>query len=220
MARQIFLVYTFVWATNLRQRNTILEFFWVINLRYGKISYARRIVLFYLWTLSIILLNETSGQRELAVFSLIWGRGGGKGGQVVLTLTALLPLSVELCLLIGKMLAEGLESTGTPVAAPLPASPESPLNACPLSGPQVLHLYCDTCSVPICRECTMGRHGGHSFIYLQEALQDSRALTIQLLADAQQGRQAIQVSPSPPFTCFPCSFLHIKPFLLPFRWHV
>lgn len=41
----------------------------------------------------------------------------------------------------------------------------------------------------------MGRHGGHSFIYLQEALQDSRALTIQLLADAQQGRQAIQVSP-------------------------
>uniref|UniRef100_H0XDA8 E3 ubiquitin-protein ligase TRIM71 n=2 Tax=Otolemur garnettii TaxID=30611 RepID=H0XDA8_OTOGA len=59
---------------------------------------------------------------------------------------------------------------------------------------QVLHLYCDTCSVPICRECTMGRHGGHSFIYLQEALQDSRALTIQLLADAQQGRQAIQLS--------------------------
>lgn len=79
----------------------------------------------------------------------------------------------------------------------LPPSPLAPnlLNACPLSGPQVLHLYCDTCSVPICRECTMGRHGGHSFIYLQEALQDSRALTIQLLADAQQGRQAIQVSP-------------------------
>lgn len=63
-----------------------------------------------------------------------------------------------------------------------------------LSGPQVLHLYCDTCSVPICRECTLGRHGGHSFAYLQDALQDSRALTIQLLADAQQGRQAIQVS--------------------------
>lgn len=40
----------------------------------------------------------------------------------------------------------------------------------------------------------MGRHVGHSFIYLQEALQDSRTLTIQLLADAQQGRQAIQVN--------------------------
>ncbi|KAE8596801.1 hypothetical protein XENTR_v10016244 [Xenopus tropicalis] len=58
----------------------------------------------------------------------------------------------------------------------------------------VLHFYCDSCSVPICRECTMGRHAGHSFVYLQEALQDSRALTIQLLADAQQGRQAIQLS--------------------------
>uniref|UniRef100_A0A8C0HDE2 E3 ubiquitin-protein ligase TRIM71 n=1 Tax=Chelonoidis abingdonii TaxID=106734 RepID=A0A8C0HDE2_CHEAB len=59
---------------------------------------------------------------------------------------------------------------------------------------EVLHFYCDTCSVPICRECTMGRHVGHSFIYLQDALQDSRTLTIQLLADAQQGRQAIQLS--------------------------
>ncbi|KFQ16445.1 E3 ubiquitin-protein ligase TRIM71, partial [Leptosomus discolor] len=58
----------------------------------------------------------------------------------------------------------------------------------------VLHFYCDTCSVPICRECTMGRHVGHSCIYLQDALQDSRTLTIQLLADAQQGRQAIQLS--------------------------
>ncbi|XP_072009654.1 E3 ubiquitin-protein ligase TRIM71 isoform X1 [Engystomops pustulosus] len=58
----------------------------------------------------------------------------------------------------------------------------------------VLHFYCDTCSTPICRECTMGRHAGHSFVYLQDALQDSRALTIQLLADAQQGRQAIQLT--------------------------
>ncbi|KAL4677997.1 hypothetical protein H8959_020671 [Pygathrix nigripes] len=68
------------------------------------------------------------------------------------------------------------------------------LGFCQHHDDEVLHLYCDTCSVPICRECTMGRHGGHSFIYLQEALQDSRALTIQLLADAQQGRQAIQLS--------------------------
>lgn len=59
---------------------------------------------------------------------------------------------------------------------------------------QVLRFFCDSCSVPICRECSLGRHAGHSFTYLQEALQDSRALTIQLLADAQQGRQAIQVS--------------------------
>lgn len=65
----------------------------------------------------------------------------------------------------------------------------------------------------------MGRHGGHSFIYLQEALQDSRALTIQLLADAQQGRQAIQVSHSSPvFTClFPLFFLAHKTFPISFQ---
>ncbi|XP_054846803.1 E3 ubiquitin-protein ligase TRIM71 [Eublepharis macularius] len=68
------------------------------------------------------------------------------------------------------------------------------VNYCQHHEDEVLHFYCDTCSVPICRECTMGRHVGHSFIYLQDALQDSRTLTIQLLADAQQGRQAIQLS--------------------------
>nr|XP_020655168.1 E3 ubiquitin-protein ligase TRIM71 [Pogona vitticeps] len=68
------------------------------------------------------------------------------------------------------------------------------VNYCQHHDDEVLHFYCDTCSVPICRECTMERHVGHSFIYLQDALQDSRTLTIQLLADAQQGRQAIQLS--------------------------
>ncbi|KAM5157584.1 E3 ubiquitin-protein ligase TRIM71 [Mantella aurantiaca] len=58
----------------------------------------------------------------------------------------------------------------------------------------VVIYYCDSCSMPICRECTMGRHAGHSFNYLQDAIQDSRTLTIQLLADAQQGRQAIQLT--------------------------
>lgn len=43
----------------------------------------------------------------------------------------------------------------------------------------------------------MGRHMGHTFVYLQDAVQDCRAITIQLLADAQQGRQAVQVGPQP-----------------------
>lgn len=59
---------------------------------------------------------------------------------------------------------------------------------------EVMRLYCDTCAVPICRECTMSRHVGHSFVYLQDAVQDSKEITLQLLADAQQGRQAIQLS--------------------------
>ncbi|XP_068090570.1 E3 ubiquitin-protein ligase TRIM71 isoform X2 [Hyperolius riggenbachi] len=75
----------------------------------------------------------------------------------------------------------------------LPMYPER-LAYCQQHDEEVLHFYCDSCSIPICRECTVGRHAGHSFVYLQDALQDSRALTIQLLADVQQGRQAIQLS--------------------------
>lgn len=62
---------------------------------------------------------------------------------------------------------------------------------------QVFLFFCETCSMPICRECSAGRHMGHSFIYLQDAVQDCRAITIQLLADAQQGRQAVQVRREP-----------------------
>ncbi|KAM4027781.1 E3 ubiquitin-protein ligase TRIM71 isoform 2-T2 [Anomaloglossus baeobatrachus] len=68
------------------------------------------------------------------------------------------------------------------------------LSYCQQHDEEVLHFYCDTCSTLICRECTIGRHAGHSFVYFQDALQDSRALPIQLLADAQQGRQAIQIA--------------------------
>lgn len=60
---------------------------------------------------------------------------------------------------------------------------------------QVFLFFCESCSVPICRECSMGRHMGHTFVYLQDAVQDCRAITIQLLAEAQQGRQAVQVRP-------------------------
>lgn len=132
-------------------------------------------------------------------------------------LTTLLPALVGCVLGYWEWGEVGSLGSRAPVAVLSDSRPAALSNACPLSGPQVLHLYCDTCSVPICRECTMGRHGGHSFIYLQEALQDSRALTIQLLADAQQGRQAIQVSPSPHPS--PTS-LCIKPSPLPFRWRV
>ncbi|XP_055749333.1 E3 ubiquitin-protein ligase TRIM71-like [Salvelinus fontinalis] len=59
---------------------------------------------------------------------------------------------------------------------------------------KVFLFFCETCSVPICRECSVGRHMGHSLVYLQDAVQDSRDIIIQLLADAQQGRQAVQLS--------------------------
>lgn len=59
---------------------------------------------------------------------------------------------------------------------------------------EVFLFFCESCSVPICRECSVSHHMGHTFVYLQDAVQDCRAITIQLLADAQQGRQAVQLS--------------------------
>ncbi|KAM3928766.1 E3 ubiquitin-protein ligase TRIM71 [Leptodactylus fuscus] len=75
----------------------------------------------------------------------------------------------------------------------MPMYPER-ITPCQHHEEQVAHYFCNTCSIPICRECTMGRHAGHSSAYFQEAIQDSRAVTIQLLADAEQGRQAIQLT--------------------------
>uniref|UniRef100_A0A4W3JLH0 E3 ubiquitin-protein ligase TRIM71 n=2 Tax=Callorhinchus milii TaxID=7868 RepID=A0A4W3JLH0_CALMI len=72
--------------------------------------------------------------------------------------------------------------------------PHERVSYCQQHENEVMRLYCDTCAVPICRECTMSRHVGHSFVYLQDAVQDSKEITLQLLADAQQGRQAIQLS--------------------------
>uniref|UniRef100_A0A3P9IBI7 E3 ubiquitin-protein ligase TRIM71 n=1 Tax=Oryzias latipes TaxID=8090 RepID=A0A3P9IBI7_ORYLA len=68
------------------------------------------------------------------------------------------------------------------------------MSFCQQHDGEVFLFFCETCSVPICRECSMGRHMGHTFVYLQDAVQDCRAITIQLLADAQQGRQALQLS--------------------------
>ncbi|KAM9384399.1 E3 ubiquitin-protein ligase TRIM71 [Pholidichthys leucotaenia] len=59
---------------------------------------------------------------------------------------------------------------------------------------EVFLFFCETCSVPFCRECSAGRHIGHAFVFLQDAVQDFRAITIQMLADAQQGRLAVQGS--------------------------
>uniref|UniRef100_A0A8C9QSV4 E3 ubiquitin-protein ligase TRIM71 n=1 Tax=Scleropages formosus TaxID=113540 RepID=A0A8C9QSV4_SCLFO len=108
-----------------------------------------------------------------------------------------------------ERLSEGLSLGGrvpAPVPAPLSLSQafhssysllpifQDRASFCQQHDNEMFRFFCDTCSVPICRECSVGRHMGHSFIYLQEALQDSRAVTVQLLADAQQGRQAVQLS--------------------------
>ena len=59
---------------------------------------------------------------------------------------------------------------------------------------EILRLFCDSCVVPICRECTMTEHIGHNFIYLQDAIDNSKAVTMKLLSDAKVGIKAIEES--------------------------
>ena len=89
-----------------------------------------------------------------------------------------------------------LESTSKPLPSPSPIQPVSdrPPSFCDHHDHEVLRLYCDTCASPICRECTMSKHLGHSFIYLQDAVQNSKTITLKLLADAKAGMKAIEES--------------------------
>uniref|UniRef100_A0A4W5MT73 E3 ubiquitin-protein ligase TRIM71 n=1 Tax=Hucho hucho TaxID=62062 RepID=A0A4W5MT73_9TELE len=101
-----------------------------------------------------------------------------------------------------ERLAESLQHASRGEASPIPFLSNSSLlplfqdrmSFCQHHDNKVFLFLCETCSVPICRECSVGRHVGHSLVYLQDAVQDSRDVIIQLLADAQQGRQAVQLS--------------------------
>ncbi|BES91240.1 NHL repeat [Nesidiocoris tenuis] len=55
---------------------------------------------------------------------------------------------------------------------------------------ETVKLYCDTCCVSICTECTVLDHRGHSFIYLQDALDGARSAASRLLSDAKIGSQS------------------------------
>ncbi|KAL4616921.1 E3 ubiquitin-protein ligase TRIM71-like [Arapaima gigas] len=59
---------------------------------------------------------------------------------------------------------------------------------------EMLCFFCNTCFTPVCRECSAGRHARHRVIYLRDAVQECHDFTFQLLADAQQGKQAVQLS--------------------------
>ncbi|XP_074644685.1 E3 ubiquitin-protein ligase TRIM71-like [Tubulanus polymorphus] len=71
---------------------------------------------------------------------------------------------------------------------------DRPCNYCEMHEFEVLRLYCDTCTKPICRECTMNLHQRHNFIYLQDAVENSKAITMKLLSDAKSGMKALEES--------------------------
>ncbi len=83
-----------------------------------------------------------------------------------------------------------------PQPSPSPIQPVSdrPPSFCEIHDHEVTRLYCDTCNIAICRECTMSEHLGHSFIYLQDAVENAKSVTLKLLADAKAGIKALEES--------------------------
>lgn len=65
---------------------------------------------------------------------------------------------------------------------------------CDIHPAEVLRLFCDHCSVAICSECTLRDHRGHSFIYLKDAVENSKTISLKLLADAKAGMRAVEES--------------------------
>lgn len=56
---------------------------------------------------------------------------------------------------------------------------------------ELLILYCDTCYTPVCRECTLNEHVGHSFIYLQDAVTNNVSSLHKLITEAGRESSAI-----------------------------
>ena len=84
-----------------------------------------------------------------------------------------------------------LQPSPTPLQ---PVSSDRPSSFCEKHEKEVLRLFCDSCSQAICRECTMVEHVGHSFIYLQDAVDNAKTVTLKLLSDAKAGLKAIEDS--------------------------
>ncbi|XP_014668823.1 PREDICTED: E3 ubiquitin-protein ligase TRIM71-like [Priapulus caudatus] len=63
---------------------------------------------------------------------------------------------------------------------------------CAAHDGEVLRLYCETCAAAICGDCTVSTHGGHSFVYLQDAVAEASAAAARLVADAAGGARAIE----------------------------
>ncbi|XP_018618632.1 E3 ubiquitin-protein ligase TRIM71-like [Scleropages formosus] len=76
---------------------------------------------------------------------------------------------------------------------PLPVFQDR-ISICQQHDNEVLCFFCNTCSAPVCRECNVECHTSHRVVYLRDAIQECRNFTIQLLDNAQQGKQAVQLS--------------------------
>ncbi|XP_072013659.1 E3 ubiquitin-protein ligase TRIM71-like [Amphiura filiformis] len=70
---------------------------------------------------------------------------------------------------------------------------DRPPSYCDIHPNEVLRLYCDSCTKAICRDCVL-EHRGHSCVYLQDAVHDSKSITLRLLSDAKNSVRMLQES--------------------------
>ena len=63
---------------------------------------------------------------------------------------------------------------------------------CAIHEHESLSLFCESCFIPVCRECTFKDHRNHSFQYLQEAAENKKGLVAKLVTDARAEAKKIE----------------------------
>ncbi|KAK2723589.1 E3 ubiquitin-protein ligase TRIM71-like [Artemia franciscana] len=72
--------------------------------------------------------------------------------------------------------------------------PSKKYGTCENHAMEHLRLFCETCNQPVCQDCTISSHRNHAFIYLKEAVESSRNISMKVLSDAKAGIKAIEES--------------------------
>ena len=86
------------------------------------------------------------------------------------------------------------KKTVNPIQMYVPPMPDRPQSYCEVHTKEITRLYCEMCSAAVCNKCMHTEHNGHSFIYLQDAVENAKSLTMKLLTDAKMGLKTIDDS--------------------------
>nr|CAB3267242.1 E3 ubiquitin-protein ligase TRIM71 [Phallusia mammillata] len=65
-------------------------------------------------------------------------------------------------------------------------------NFCNVHANELNQLFCETCSLAVCQQCTIYEHSGHNFQFLQQVADSSKTASLKLLAEARNNYQAVE----------------------------
>ncbi|XP_031356580.1 E3 ubiquitin-protein ligase TRIM71 isoform X2 [Photinus pyralis] len=87
---------------------------------------------------------------------------------------------------------DSLSSVGSSQASNSPSSTGigATINFCDLQ--HEARLYCETCLLAVCTECTLIEHNGHQLVYIQDAIDAARANTIKLSSETRAAIAAVR----------------------------